>query len=72
LESWQEFRTWLVEERKINPETMTKERTKKEFAVYVEDYNTGLFATPCLPVKLMHAYFQRPFPTRRSVSLKYM
>jgi hypothetical protein len=51
---------------------MTKERTKKEFAVYVEDYNTGLFATPCLPVKLMHAYFQRPFPTRRSVSLKYM
>lgn len=50
---------------------MTKERTKKEFAVYVEDYNTGLFATPCL-LKLMHAYFQRPFPTRRSVSLKYM
>jgi len=37
----QEFRIWLVEERKINPETVTKERTRKEFAVYVEDFNTG-------------------------------
>nr|XP_018259720.1 uncharacterized protein I303_07788 [Kwoniella dejecticola CBS 10117]OBR81878.1 hypothetical protein I303_07788 [Kwoniella dejecticola CBS 10117] len=36
-----EFRAWLVEERKINPETISKERTKKEFAVFVEDYNTA-------------------------------
>ncbi|KAH9925705.1 hypothetical protein B0H21DRAFT_764310 [Amylocystis lapponica] len=37
----QEFRAWLVEERKINPETVTKEQTKKEFARFVEDYNTA-------------------------------
>ncbi|KIR79413.1 hypothetical protein I305_00457 [Cryptococcus gattii E566] len=36
-----EFRAWLVEERKINPETISKDRTKKEFAVYIEDYNTA-------------------------------
>ncbi|WWC72465.1 uncharacterized protein I206_106427 [Kwoniella pini CBS 10737] len=36
-----EFRAWLVEERKINPETVSKERTKKEFAIFVEDYNTA-------------------------------
>lgn len=38
----QEFRTWLVEERKINPETISKEQQKKEFARFVEDYNTGI------------------------------
>ncbi|KAI0350619.1 hypothetical protein OH77DRAFT_1412775 [Trametes cingulata] len=37
----QEFRAWLVEERKINPETISKEQTKKEFARFVEDYNTA-------------------------------
>lgn len=37
----QEFRSWLVEERKINPETTTKEQTRKEFARFVEDYNTA-------------------------------
>lgn len=37
----QEFRSWLVEERKINPETITKDQTKKEFARFVEDYNTA-------------------------------
>lgn len=36
-----EFHTWLVEERKINPETITKDQSKKEFAKYVEDFNTG-------------------------------
>ena len=36
-----EFRTWLVEERKINPETISKEHTKKEFARFTEDYNTA-------------------------------
>lgn len=36
-----EFRAWLVEERVINPETITKDQTKKEFAKFVEDYNTG-------------------------------
>ena len=38
-----EFRAWLVEERMLNPETITRDRTKKEFAQYVEDYNTGMF-----------------------------
>ena len=37
-----EFRAWLVEERKINPETISKDQTKKEFARFVEDYNTGM------------------------------
>jgi len=37
----QEFRIWLVEERKINPETISKEQEKKEFARFVEDYNTA-------------------------------
>ena len=37
-----EFRTWLVEERMVNPETMSKDQTKKEFARFVEDYNTGV------------------------------
>lgn len=37
----QEFRTWLVEERLINPETLSKDQTKKEFAKFVEDYNTA-------------------------------
>ncbi|KAI0800140.1 hypothetical protein C8Q74DRAFT_1191701 [Fomes fomentarius] len=36
-----EFRAWLVEERKINPETISKDQTKKEFARFVEDYNTA-------------------------------
>ncbi len=36
-----EFRAWLVEERMINPETITKDQTRKEFARFVEDYNTG-------------------------------
>ena len=38
----QEFYTWLVEERKINPETVSKEQQKKEFSRFVEDYNTGM------------------------------
>ncbi|KAI0734068.1 hypothetical protein C8Q72DRAFT_810029 [Fomitopsis betulina] len=37
----QEFRAWLVEERKINPETISKDQTKKEFARFIEDYNTA-------------------------------
>jgi hypothetical protein len=36
-----EFRAWLVEERKMNPERMSKDQNKKEFARFVEDYNTG-------------------------------
>ncbi|QRV74618.1 hypothetical protein RhiJN_02633 [Ceratobasidium sp. AG-Ba] len=36
-----EFRTWLVEECKINPETLSKDATKKQFAKFVEDYNTA-------------------------------
>jgi len=37
----QEFYTWLVEERKINPERISKDQSKKEFARFVEDYNTA-------------------------------
>ncbi|KAH9480570.1 hypothetical protein JR316_0007170 [Psilocybe cubensis] len=37
----QEFHTWLVEERKTNPETISKEQQKKEFSRFVEDYNTA-------------------------------
>ena len=37
----QEFRAWLVEERKMNPERMSKDQNKKEFARFIEDYNTG-------------------------------
>ena len=37
----QEFRTWLLEERKLNPEGLSKDQERKEFAVFVEDYNTG-------------------------------
>lgn len=37
----QEFRTWLLEERKLNPEVLTKDQERKEFQVFVEDYNTA-------------------------------
>ncbi|KAF8557833.1 hypothetical protein OG21DRAFT_1373346, partial [Imleria badia] len=37
----QEFRTWLLEERKLNPESLSKDQERKEFAVFVEDYNTA-------------------------------
>ncbi|PPR00463.1 hypothetical protein CVT24_004524 [Panaeolus cyanescens] len=37
----QEFHTWLVEERKVNPETISKDQQKKEFSRFVEDYNTA-------------------------------
>jgi hypothetical protein len=44
----QEFHTWLVEERKINPETISKDQSKRAFAKFVEDFNTGApFLSPC-------------------------
>jgi hypothetical protein len=39
-----EFNAWLIEERKINPETLQRGKEKKEFLVFVDDYNTGQFA----------------------------
>ena len=36
-----EFRAWLVEERTINPETLQRDKEKKEFLRFVEDFNTG-------------------------------
>lgn len=36
-----EFNAWLLEERKINPETISRDLERKEFARFVEDYNTG-------------------------------
>ncbi|KAG8923570.1 hypothetical protein FRC02_011053 [Tulasnella sp. 418] len=37
----QEFRAWLIEEQKINPETLSKDASRKRFAQFVEDYNTA-------------------------------
>ncbi|KAL7422321.1 hypothetical protein Q5752_002967 [Cryptotrichosporon argae] len=36
-----EFRAWLVEERQLNPEHISRERTRREFATFVEDFNTA-------------------------------
>jgi hypothetical protein len=36
-----EFRQWLVEERHINPETISRGIEKKEMATFIEDYNTA-------------------------------
>ncbi len=47
-----EFRAWLVEERKINPETISKDQTKKEFARFVEDYNTGMSIFPSVSMPM--------------------
>lgn len=38
---FEEFRAWLIEERRLNPEMIPRERSYKEFAVFVEDHNTG-------------------------------
>lgn len=54
-----EFHTWLVEERKINPETISKDHSKKEFAKFVEDFNTGAHLSfsflPCVDPSLFQA-----------------
>ncbi|TFK20603.1 hypothetical protein FA15DRAFT_673340 [Coprinopsis marcescibilis] len=36
-----EFQAWLIEERKVNPERITKDQEKKEFSRFVEDFNTA-------------------------------
>ncbi|KAF8132003.1 hypothetical protein EV363DRAFT_1164839 [Boletus edulis] len=53
----QEFRTWLLEERKLNPEGLSKDQERKEFAVFVEDYNTATL--PHEKYYHMEAYEQR-------------
>ena len=30
-----------MEERKVNPETLSKEANRREFASFIEDFNTG-------------------------------
>ncbi|KAG0148424.1 hypothetical protein CROQUDRAFT_41372 [Cronartium quercuum f. sp. fusiforme G11] len=35
------FRAWLVEEKMLNPETVTVSKMKELFRVYMEDYNTA-------------------------------
>lgn len=52
-----EFHTWLVEERVVNPETLSKDMTKKEFARYMEDFNTGAHALLTIQVKCVTATF---------------
>jgi len=37
----QEFRAWLIEEKMVNRETLSKDQEKKLFLRFVEDYNTG-------------------------------
>lgn len=37
----QEFRAWLLEEAKINPESISKDQTRKQFAKFVEEFNTA-------------------------------
>ncbi|CAE6494407.1 unnamed protein product [Rhizoctonia solani] len=41
-----EFRTWMVEECKINPESLSKDATRKQFARFIEDYNTATLPHP--------------------------
>ena len=36
-----EFRAWLLEEQKVNPETVSKDQTRRLFSKFVEDFNTG-------------------------------
>jgi hypothetical protein len=50
----QEFRTWLLEERKINPEAISKDREKKEFSKFVEDFNTGTSTMLCIFTFRLH------------------
>lgn len=60
-----EFHAWLVEERKINPETLSKSQEKKEFVHFVEDFNTGMYVfrsqshefKPILSATLPHEKF---------------
>jgi hypothetical protein len=59
----QEFHTWLVEERKINPETISKEVSKKEFARFVEDFNTGVLCSPYKPTASSYLYDLSNSPT---------
>ncbi|KAF8661483.1 hypothetical protein AX16_001320 [Volvariella volvacea WC 439] len=53
----EEFNTWLVEERMINPETLSKDQQRKEFARFVEDYNTATL--PHEKYYHMDAYLRR-------------
>ncbi|KAF8332690.1 uncharacterized protein EI90DRAFT_3054047 [Cantharellus anzutake] len=36
-----EFRAWLIEEKMINRETLSKDQERKLFSSFVEDYNTA-------------------------------
>jgi hypothetical protein len=65
-----EFRTWLVEERMINPETITKDQNKKEFAKFVEDFNTGMYSHS-RPLFLSSSSNRSPHPTATLPHKKY-
>ena len=66
----QEFYTWLVEERKINPETVSKEQQKKEFSRFVEDYNTGISASSSSPSSHSVTFIQLLYLTRSTTTWK--
>ena len=65
----QEFRTWLLEERKINPEAVSKDQEKKEFLKFVEDFNTG--TPPILYLSPLHLHsFQQRFHMKNTTTWK--
>lgn len=37
----QEFRAWLVSEKMLNPETLSKAKSKEVFKTFMEEFNTG-------------------------------
>lgn len=44
----QEFRAWLIEEKMVNREALSKDQEKKLFAQFVEDFNTGTSSSQTL------------------------
>ncbi|KAJ7072857.1 hypothetical protein C8F01DRAFT_972688 [Mycena amicta] len=58
----EEFKTWILEERKLNPESISKDQNRKEFARFMEDYNTAT-----LPDE---KYYNMESYTRRMTALR--
>ena len=38
-----EFRVWLIEERRLNPERISKDKRKREFSRFVDEHNAAAF-----------------------------
>jgi len=63
----QEFHAWLLEERLLNPESLTKPALKKLFQSYMEDYNTATL--PHEKYYALEAYEQRMTAIRSGETL---